>query len=335
VDNGVISYMGRPGFVYFIDQSGIRAREPLVVDGLQHGVSWSPDGHQIAFERELDVPTLGTTIVLREWAIFVAAADGSGAHMVGCRGPFTAEGQCSDFSPVWSPDGTEIAFQRQDAIWVMGADGSNPRPLTHPTGSPSDLAPTWSPEGTRIAFIRQVFGGYELRVVGSDGLGLRTLVSCQTVHCRGSGPLSPQWSLDGRSILFALDLGISSVPLSGGPVTRLLDCFKTFDLPLGPSCAQAFNPVWSPDGTTIGFLAQDGPHSINVYAMNTSGSNIRQLTHDGRGKCCLAWQPLPRENATGSLPTITGLSTEDAATVLSAFGLSWRIAGTEPSKTQL
>lgn len=289
--SGVISYMGRPGFVYFIEPGGSRAGPPLVVDGLQQGVSWSPDGRRIAFERELEVPTPGTTIVLREWAIVVANPDGSRAHMVGCRGPFTAEGQCSDFSPAWSPDGSEIAFQRQDAIWVMGADGSNPRPVTHPTGSPSDLAPTWSPDGSRIAFIRQVFARYELRVIGTDGRGLRTLVSCQTVHCRGSGPFSPQWSPDGRSVVFALDSGISIVPAQGGPVTHILDCSMTSEMPLGPTCTQAFDPIWSPDGMTIAFLAQDGAHSMNVYVVDPSGSKVRRLTRDGRGKCCLAWRP--------------------------------------------
>jgi Tol biopolymer transport system component len=61
----------------------------------------------------------------------------------------------------WSPDGTKIAFTRVigDAdrdgnfdIYVMNADGSNPRRLTTDPAS-HDNDPSWSPDGTKIAFL--------------------------------------------------------------------------------------------------------------------------------------------------------------------------------------
>jgi TolB protein len=61
-----------------------------------------------------------------------------------------------DFFPSVSPDGTRIAFARNDAdgfisrIFVMGLDGANPHAVSPPRLE--GWAPDWSPNGTRITF---------------------------------------------------------------------------------------------------------------------------------------------------------------------------------------
>ena len=53
--------------------------------------------------------------------------------------------------PQWAPDGAHLAFVRDDAIWLIGADGSRPTVVTdHPAGS---RAPRWAPGGRQLAFI--------------------------------------------------------------------------------------------------------------------------------------------------------------------------------------
>ena len=53
--------------------------------------------------------------------------------------------------PQWAPDGAHLAFVRDDAIWLIGTDGSRPTVVTdHPAGS---RAPRWAPDGRQIAFI--------------------------------------------------------------------------------------------------------------------------------------------------------------------------------------
>ncbi len=82
-----------------------------------------------------------------------------------------------NFLPVWSPDGTRIAFQsNRDGnaeIYVMNRDGSGIRRVTnHPL---SDTTPTWSPSGNQIAFTSDRSGSPQIYVVDVDGLNLRLL----------------------------------------------------------------------------------------------------------------------------------------------------------------
>ncbi|NLG50928.1 MAG: tetratricopeptide repeat protein, partial [Chloroflexi bacterium] len=59
------------------------------------------------------------------------------------------------YHPVWSPDGSRIAFvseqDRTDDIWIMNADGSEQRNLTENEWE-WEKHPTWSPDGSKIVF---------------------------------------------------------------------------------------------------------------------------------------------------------------------------------------
>jgi len=83
--------------------------------------------------------------------IYSTAADGTGLVKL-------AQG----FNPVYSPDGTRIAFVRATQIWTMNADGTNPQQVTTAVGM-DDGSPAWSPDGSTLAFAR-------LRSDGSPGI---------------------------------------------------------------------------------------------------------------------------------------------------------------------
>ena len=49
----------------------------------------------------------------------------------------------NDSGPSWSPDGTRIAFNRDDDIFLMNADGTNQIALT--SGQVRNWQPAWKP----------------------------------------------------------------------------------------------------------------------------------------------------------------------------------------------
>ncbi|MEJ2560232.1 MAG: hypothetical protein P8186_29260 [Anaerolineae bacterium] len=129
------------GSLYALDIES-RQAVPLTDDSLtSDDPAWSPDGKQIAFTI---MPFMRTPGGGPEGAIAVINADGSGFTQL----TDTADG--SSGSPDWSPDGTQIVFERTGDIFVMKADGTDVRALT---GDASNQTPAWSPDGSRIAFV--------------------------------------------------------------------------------------------------------------------------------------------------------------------------------------
>ena len=82
-------------------------------------------------------------------------------------------------------------------IYVMEADGSNPRQLTDDRWADDFLS--WSPDGTRIAFASQNNRNWDIYVIDVDGGDPRNLTN--SPH----GEWEPSWSPDGERIAFASD----------------------------------------------------------------------------------------------------------------------------------
>ena len=71
--------------------------------------------------------------------------------------PLTINGQGTRImSPVWSPEGSQIAFVSNRAgdpeIYLMDSSGGPAENLTQDAGL--DLGPAWSHDGRRIAFVQ-------------------------------------------------------------------------------------------------------------------------------------------------------------------------------------
>jgi hypothetical protein len=164
--------------------------------------SWSPTGTTIAYSAKIDGRT----------EIHLVSADGTGDRIVHAEG---AEGTFAVFSAKFSPDGTQILFDRgTDSgfdIFVMNVDGSDLRRLTT-TGT--DYDPHWSPDGTQIAFTRQEIvevdgerrATSDIFVMNADGTDVRRLADGGD----RSTYLNPEWSPDGTKIAYVAGV-------TGGP----------------------------------------------------------------------------------------------------------------------
>ena len=99
------------------------------------------------------------TVTADGWTLQIMDTDGTQARPVFATGGTSMRDD--DYTGYqWSPDGSRIAFRMHpDAsdefrIYIVNADGTGLRRLTHETGTECECDMFWSPDSTRIAFNR-------------------------------------------------------------------------------------------------------------------------------------------------------------------------------------
>jgi Tol biopolymer transport system component len=243
--------------------------------------TYSPDGTRIAYLRRPE-----RTI----WVLDIAT--GHNEQLTTCSAP-----ACDKFNRLsWSPDGLRLAFSDSDEsggaqLFVIKADGTERRQLTHLQVGERATQPSWSPDGTLIAFTRlrtsgARTGSSDIDAIRPDGTHLSVLlanVKEQSDHAgNGSGYLEPVWSPDGSRIAYVLIP--TSLSTSGWDFHYqlwLMDpdgshrqkIFENYNECCGPGRGGL---AWSPDGTRISVFV--GGQGITrdvgtLWVMNADGSD--------------------------------------------------------------
>jgi Tol biopolymer transport system component len=157
---------------------------------------WSADGARILFSSSRGNASAD------DYDLYAMRADGSEVKRI-------TSGPDVDTYGSWSPDGKRIVTRRvlagteNNEVFVLDADGSNPRNLTNDPAS-YDGWPVWSPDGERIAFAGGGPPGsppHAIYVIDPDGSDRRAL----------TGPwlpggyvydTQPCFSRDGKKLVF-------------------------------------------------------------------------------------------------------------------------------------
>jgi Tol biopolymer transport system component len=231
-------------------------------DGSVHGVeggcigaSWSPDAREFVCEMS-DAGAGGEGSEL----LMVHRADGTKIRDI----PNTSVG----LRPQWSPDGQLIAYisgaGAQPALHVVRPDGSGRRLIAHNTRTFG-----WGPDGRQLLFFRD--GGW--RLVDRDGSNVRVL-----------GHQAGRWSPDGNWFAYTQPNSqtghdeIWVIRTDGSGARRVA----------GAPEQNHRQPVWSPSGQRLAFLATSGEmgSSGDVWVVDAHrvGAAPRRLTDSGQAR---------------------------------------------------
>lgn len=187
--------------------------------------------------------------------------------------------------PSYSPDGRVLLFTSNKSgrpkIWVMSADGKDPRAIVADDGAES--APAWSPDGKLIAFTRNSGGQPDIWVVNADGTGLRRVTNDK------DDERAPAWSPDGQRLCFmssrAGSADVWMVPIGGGAAVQLTEKTNAPD-------EVRFDATWSPDGRTIAYVSNRSDYfADDLWIVDVATKVSRRLSIDVHVMASPTWSP--------------------------------------------
>jgi serine/threonine protein kinase len=205
----------------------------------------------------------------------------------------TSDPNYDDAIPRFSPDGKTIAFVRRKAgetkgaggkgasLWLMAADGGNPRLLVENAGNP-----TWAPSGNEI-----VYG-----TVGDENRNQLNIIDLRTNNVRlltnevGVVPISA-FSPDGKWLVHQSntggDINLRAVPIDGGETMTVVETtHQDYHPSFSPSGKWLYfqldhKNVWRVPGPAQNWRKAD-PEKVTNFPESGLFLEDPQISHDGR-----------------------------------------------------
>lgn len=237
-----------------------------VNEGTWMNLSVSPDGKHIVFDLLGDIYQIPVT---------------------GGEAKPLAQGIAWQMQPVYSPDGKHIAFTSDgdggDNIWIMDADGKNPRTVTQETFRLLN-SPAWSPDSQYLVARKHFTASRSLgagevwlyHVAGGEGVKL-------TERPNDEKDLGePAYSPDGRYIYFSQDDTPGKTFHYSKDSVNGIYKIKRYDTQTGEievlieGTGGAIRPTPSPDGTKLAYIKRDDFQS-SLYLLDLKSGETTKL----------------------------------------------------------
>ena len=191
-----------------------------------------------------------------EYLLMVSDADGENGHIV-------LKSKEPLMSPVWSPDGRQLAYVSFEGghsqVFSQDLATGKRRLLSSKPGI--NGAPGWSPDGRQLALALSDGANTQIYLMDLDSGSLRQITQGSAINTE------PTWSPDGSKLAFTSDRGghpqIYEQDMATGQVRRL-----TYQ---GGYNAR---PRYSPDGKSLAYIAGGSSFRIAVQDLQTGAVRV-------------------------------------------------------------